>query len=452
MQLHKYKATSLCINRNKMSINLERNIMYCQSNSECSLKENFYGKYIETFEEFEEVVRKIMPNSTQTNVYLCGDLELFNENCKRSLLDEEVFASRNVSFRPVGTMVTNSSEFEKSFPSAKNTYLGMVPTNIMQNNNLGVFFKGLFTDNTYWFRQIASEHKFQDLTESNKEGKAYRKGIYLTNVERRTNVQNEEEYAFNLLRCSTNFVGPTDNFKDVDRRIINQINSVLGSDEKFAHVNHVLAQIYENSEDCKSRIAPHSDKTKDMSENGVIAFCTFYRSYRDEDSNREEFDLKKVRHGCVDPFDLLYKNTSVLSKLHFKLKNCVDSATIEQYNLPSEFDVLLYPNSLFIISLMTNRLYTHEIKPSILPYNMIPTRMGYVARCSNTRAIHKNGQTYVVENDNGKEKLTPLRKIEENDIVELRKLYLEENTTTNVVKYSPTYFSMNEGDYKQPML
>lgn len=68
--------------------------------------------------------------------------------------------------------------------------------------------------------------------------------------------------------------------------------------------------------------------------------------------------------------------------------------------MKTNFDITLYPNSVFVMSLDMNRLYTHEIIPSILPIDRIPTRMGYVIRCSKTNAIFKNEQTYIINENN----------------------------------------------------
>jgi len=90
---------------------------------------------------------------------------------------------------------------------------------------------------------INSQHKFQELTESNKEGISYRSGIYLSNVEKKG-----EDYHFNLLRCSTNLKGPTDNFRETDIEIINKVNKTAEIYfENGAKLNHVLAQVYQNS-------------------------------------------------------------------------------------------------------------------------------------------------------------------------------------------------------------
>jgi hypothetical protein len=63
--------------------------------------------------------------------------------------------------------------------------------------------------------------------------------------------------------------------------------------------------------------------------------------------------------------------------------------------LAKQFDVTLFPNSVFIISLLTNRLYKHEIVPSTLNVDQIPVRLGYVIRCSNTKALFKSDKTWI---------------------------------------------------------
>jgi hypothetical protein len=305
--------------------------------------------------------------------------------------------------------------------------IGEVPINI---HNAGIYFRKIFnSDDKDYFNSIKTSHKFQSLTESNKPNSAFRTGIYLTKV-----TTHNDELKFNLLRCSSNLNGPTDNFRDTDNEIIAKINAVSETYfEEKVELNHVLAQIYENSEQGKAKIKAHSDKTKDMPSNALIAFCTFY------DTNLTN---NKIKKSDTDMFDYLYNKTSVLTKLHFKLKHPVDHLL-----LTKEFSITLYPNSAFIISLETNRLYTHEIRPSVLPYNIIPTRMGYVIRCSNTPAIFKDGQTWI--NENGQ--YSVLEKINKDSATILRKQYFEENTTDSIINYTHTKFSMNSGDYSEPI-
>lgn len=301
----------------------------------------------------------------------------------------------------------------------------------VQIENIGLFFPNFFNETNY-FELIENSHNFQKLTESNKKGNAYRKGIYLSKVEKEN-----DKLLFNLLRCSTNFEGPTDNFRDVDINILDKVNKLREKHFKnSSEFNHILAQIYTNvkidDKEKKAKIKQHSDKTKDMPENGLIAFCTFYK-------NIDCFEKCKVNEN-----DYVYKNTSVLTKLRFKLKNCV-----KDENLIKTLDLTLYPNSLFIIPLSTNRLYTHEIIPSILPIDKIPIRMGYVIRCSNTKAIYTNEQTYIKDQSNNFEKL---KFPNEENIVKLKELYLQENVSDDTVIYPSLNFSLNEGDYKQPIL
>lgn len=312
---------------------------------------------------------------------------------------------------------------------------GAVPINIC---HAGVYFRNLFSfTDTNFFETISHDHQFQSLTESNKTSNAFRKGIYLSKVEKI-----ENDLHFNLLRCSSNLDGPTENFRIVDHVILYKTNEVAKRCfDNCADLNHVLAQIYYNkievvgnrNTEKKAKISAHSDKTKDMPSNGLIAFCTFYENFTKDPK------FKQIKKSESNIFDYCYNDTSVFTNLYFKLKN-----TVTDTSLVPEFNVVLYPNSVFIISLETNRLYTHEIRPSILPIDKIPTRMGYVMRCSKTIGVFKDGQTYI--ND------VKLEGPDSVGVAKLKKLYLEENITHNQINYGNIYFSLNEGDYLQPTL
>ena len=196
--------------------------------------------------------------------------------------------------------------------------------------------------------------------------------------------------------------------------------------QEKTELNHVLAQIYENKKiiegdktyERKGKIKDHSDKTKDMPRNGLMAFCTFYN----DNKKHTEAELTRIR---------------------FRLK-----PTVIDERLNKKFDIVLYPNSVFIMSLSSNRLYTHEVIPSILPIDKIPIRMGYVIRCSKTEAVYKEEQTYIVEDDN-------YIKLEEADIDGIKRLkefYFRENMSEEVIDYDKFYFSLNNGDYQKPIL
>ena len=300
------------------------------------------------------------------------------------------------------------------------------PINI---HNVGIYFRSLFNDDNNYFDKLIKEHQFQLLTESNKITNAYRKGIYLSNVYKDDN----DNYKFNLLRCSTNLNGPTDNFKDVDIEIINKVSNVAKDyfDKPFK-LNHVLAQVYYNDIK-KAKISDHSDKTKDMDNSGIIAFVSFY-------NNNELY--KYGKQSLDDPFDYVYKTTSILTKLKFNLKNCV-----KNNNLVKSFEIKLYPNSVFIIPLSTNRLYTHSICPSTLDNNKIPTRMGYVIRCSKTQAIYKDNKTFILDK---KDLIELNQNPEEQDILKLKELYYNENKFDKFIDYGLINFSLNKGDYMKP--
>lgn len=188
-----------------------------------------------------------------------------------------------------------------------------------------------------------------------------------------------------------------------------------------AKLNHVLVQIYNNTlnnnKGKKAKIKEHSDKTKDMPINGIMAFVSFYNKKLNNDVN-------------------------TLSKIRFRLKKIV------KFEITKIFDVTLYPNSVLIIPLLTNRLYTHEIIPSILPIDKIPTRIGYLIRCSKTKAVFKNGQTYINKNGNH----IKLEEMDEKNSIKVKNLYFQENMSDAIIFYGDIYHSFNEGDYKEPIL
>lgn len=314
--------------------------------------------------------------------------------------------------------------------------LGEVPIVV---SNAGVYFRKLFTGGDY-FNKIKSEHAFQELTEGNKPSKAFRKGIYLTNITRTENEAGNEILNFRLLRCSSNLTGPTDNFRATDHTIINTLNEAVKYVFEYdTELNHVLAQIYENKakteendKEVKSRIKAHSDKTKDMPKAGLIVFCTFY----------DNADVEHLKQSPTDPFDKVYKDVTGLTKLHFKLKSTVTDPSLEK-----EFSVTLYPNSVFMIPLSTNRLYTHETRPSMLNADRMPTRLGYVVRCSNLEAQYRNDETYI--SDNGH--FIKLEEMTTETQEGLKNSYREENQTEEMITYGKIHFSMNAGDYEKPI-
>jgi hypothetical protein len=312
--------------------------------------------------------------------------------------------------------------------------LGRVPILV---HGVGVYYRRFFDLDLDLFNRIATEHTFQALTESNKPEKAHRTGIYLTPV-----TQNGEELHFHLLRCSTNLSGATENFRSTDRYIVDALNQEAACIfEHHAPLNHVLAQIYHNTpaattqKQSKAKISAHADKTKDMPVNGIMAFCTFYDR------------LNKLSPLDKDVFDYGYKGTSGLTKLHFRLKEAI--AASPECTFPDRFTLTLYPNSVFFMPLSTNRLYTHEIRSAMLDAELLPTRLGYVVRCSSTEAVHQDGNTFLKREG----KLVQLEPPTPEGIDELRKLYAQENNSTDSIDYGDRFlFSMNAGDYLAPQI
>ncbi|MFY0533197.1 hypothetical protein [Nannocystis pusilla] len=310
--------------------------------------------------------------------------------------------------------------------------LGRVPIHV---HGLGVYYRCFFDPEVDYVAQIRGEHTFQSLTESTKPGTAHRTGIYLSPVR-----QERDALHFRLLRCSTNLSGPTDNFRSTDRHVVDSLNQEAALVfSGAAPLNHVLAQIYHNTpadaekKQAKARISSHADKTKDMPDDGVMAFCTFYEH------------LERLGPMAGDPFDRGHRGISGLTRLRFRLK---ETEAADRGTSPEQFTITLYPNSVFFMPLSTNRRYTHEIVPSELEAARLPTRLGYVVRCSKTEAVHEGGRSFLLRDGARVELEAPTPE----GMTELRRLYAEENKTSARIDYGDGFrFSMNAGDYQAPI-
>ncbi|MFD5771429.1 hypothetical protein ACFWIN_37150 [Streptomyces sp. NPDC127049] len=310
---------------------------------------------------------------------------------------------------------------------------GRVPARV---HGAGVYYRRFFEPGDGHFGRIREEHAFQTLTESTKPGTARRSGIYLTPVTR-----DGDALHFRLLRCSTNLSGPTEGFRPTDTQIVDALNREAAAVFRdHAPLNHVLAQTYHNTpategrKQSKAKISSHADKTKDMPADGIMAFCTFYDG------------LDRLEPLAGDAFDRGVKGISGLTRLHFRLK---DPAAAELHGtaLPAQFTLTLHPGSVFFMPLSTNRLYTHEIRPSALDAALLPTRLGYVVRCSSAEAVHRDGRTFL-KRAGGLVELGPPTP---DGMDELRGLYAEENRTSSFIDYGDAFlFSMNTGDYLAP--
>ncbi|MFF0393801.1 hypothetical protein ACFYS8_34615 [Kitasatospora sp. NPDC004615] len=360
------------------------------------------------------------PDLARKTVYLCGDVSGIGAHRLRAAA--RVFVVRELSHG-------YQEDPDGPWPLVG---LGRVPIRV---HGTGVYYRRFFDVDTDHFGRIRAEHDFQSLTESTKPGTAHRSGIYLTPVTR-----DGEELHFRLLRCSTNLSGPTENFRPTDTRIVEALNREAAAVfRNQAALNHVLAQIYHNAgataerKQSKARISAHADKTKDMPVNGIMAFCTFYDR------------LDKLHPLTENEFDYGVGGTSGLTRLRFRLKESAEKRN--EVALPLQFSLTLYPGSVFFMPLSTNRLYTHEIQPPPLDAELLPTRLGYVVRCSNSEAVHKNGRTFLKAAGDLVEMEPPTPA----GMEELRRLYAEENRTSSFIDYGDELlFSMNTGDYLAP--
>ncbi|MFE5295469.1 hypothetical protein [Streptomyces sp. NPDC056632] len=360
------------------------------------------------------------PDLARKTVYLCGDISRIDARHLRA-------AARVFVIRELSHGCHEDADGPWTFVD-----VGRVPLRV---HGVGVYYRRFFGLDADHFGRIRAEHAFQSLTESTKPGTARRSGIYLTPVTRRGDALH-----FRLLRCSTNLSGPTEGFRPTDTHIVGELNREAATVfRNQAPLNHVLAQIYHNTpatperRQSKARISAHADKTKDMPGNGIMAFCTFYDR------------LDKLRPLTEDPFDHGVKGTSGLTRLHFRLKE--PAAGGDGGALPQQFTLTLHPGSVFFMPLSTNRLYTHEIRPAALDPEVLPTRLGYVVRCSSAEAVHRDGRTFLKVGGD----LVELGPPTPDGMDELRRLYAEENRTASFIDYGDAFpFSMNTGDYRAP--
>ena len=391
------------------------------------IKRNFCGIVLTDANSYADYAKSNCPLIT----YFCGTLQHFYEQLQL-----------------VPDVITVIKELSCNYEDIRSDHielidLGQVPINV---HNVGVYFRNCFDSTQNYFDLISTEHQFQTLTDSNKPSNAFRTGIYLSKVEK----NNDDSLSFNLLRCSSNLGGPTANFGQTDDYVVDHVNNLAGCFFfEETDLNHVLAQIYENTSnegvDKKAKIKEHSDKTKDMPRNGLMAFTTFYKGHANNNFDPKVIQLTK---STSDLFDWTVNNVSSLTRLRFRLKT-------PNPNYVDKFDIVLYPNSVFIMSLSSNRLYTHEIVPSVLSVDKIPTRLGYVIRCSKTKAIYKDNQTYIIDNDQDtvvtNNNYVKLEKPDQEGIKELKDLYFKENTSDELITYRKFYFSLNNGDYERPL-
>ncbi|WP_232666735.1 alpha-ketoglutarate-dependent dioxygenase AlkB [Pseudonocardia sp. TRM90224] len=358
-----------------------------------------------------------LPDLAGKAVYLCGDVT------KAAELD--LSAASRVRVVREGSYGETVGDLA-SWPVVG---IGQVPISV---HGLGVYYRAFFDPDVDYVDRVRGEHTFQSLTESTKPGTAHRTGIYLTPVRKE-----RDALHFRLLRCSTNLSGPTDNFRSTDQHIVDALNQEAALVfSGAAPLNHVLAQIYVNTpaeaekKQTKARISSHADKTKDMPGDGVMAFCTFYEH------------LDRLGPMAGDPFDRGHGKASGLTRLRFRHKG-----TDELGGDPEQFTVTLYPNSVFFVPLSTNRRYTHEIVPSGLDAARLPTRLGYVVRCSDAEAVHEGGRTLLLQDGERVELEPPTPE----GMSDLRLRYAEENRTSAFIDYGDRFrFSMNTGDYHAP--
>lgn len=401
-----------------------------------NLGDTFFGSVIMVNTPFTRVCASVLTGKT---VYLCGDISWARSDEMKASLSakREAFIINKIS-TDIGTN-----------PEWDFVEIGRVPICVQ---GVGVLYPQFFDmrDLPDAFEQVRQDHTFQPAAESSPvaaappttDADSPTTGVSLTPVAR----DEKGNLVFRLLRNSISFAGPTENFKATDHQIVESLNlEATRIFDKPAPLNHVVAQIYWDKQSTPSSEKMASDKTKDMPTNGIVAFSTFY----------DRLGEPLERNNEKDPFDWVKEGSkSGLTRMRFQLK---DQVKQRGSPLVGRFDVTLYPNSVFFMPLSTNRLYTHEICPSSLSSKHLPTRMGYVVRCSATEAVHKEGKTFIQKPGSKKKRnreqmeWEQMQEPTEAGVKRLKRLYQEEDESEKYIDYGGKFlFSMNNGDYRKP--
>ncbi len=133
------------------------------------------------------------PDLRGKTVYLCGDLARARELAPSLAAADRVLAVVD------GSHGDDAGDGDRAWSVVDKARVPLLV------HGVGVFFRRFFDPDVDYFERICTEHDFQDLTQSNKPGRAHRTGLYLSPVERRGDALH-----FRLLRCAANLSGPTE--------------------------------------------------------------------------------------------------------------------------------------------------------------------------------------------------------------------------------------------------
>lgn len=367
---------------------------------------------------------------TSSLVYYCGDV---------TQLDLTKFTKYSQVFL-VKEFCTNIPE-NAQFPVIR---YGEIPLNV---HGMGVLVRDAFPMETDWYDEVTKAHNWQHLTVHNNKSDAHRLGTYLCEVKDNGN----GEYDYLLMRCSTNFRGPTQCFQDVDRFLLRRATQLLQPYFKQqVKLNHILAQMYVNGQ-TKAGISRHADKDEDFEKDEksgkvashcMIVFISLYEGYVNG-----TFPKLKLERSREDHFDFVYGKggETALTGLEFNRKQQLEFPE----HTPHSFVVRLPPNSVLAIPLYTNNLMTHGTVASKLPSALIPTRLGIVPRTGGCVAKWRDGKTWLWNSTTRSwEALHPATWKE---IQLLKDKYKTQNFSDQDPQYEEFFFSMNEGDYEAPL-
>ncbi|HEY8896554.1 MAG TPA: hypothetical protein VIM79_17130 [Niastella sp.] len=255
------------------------------------------------------------------------------------------------------------------------------------------FYKITIDTETNLFNELSTGIDFEPVAKG-------RAGNHLVNV---------SDNGIPIVRTTTKYNIPANNFCPIHHRIVERINEVIGKDNLLPslHFNNALIEVYEAA---YSKMNFHSDQSLDLDGDSYIGVFT-----------------------C-------YENPDALSAQHIRKLKIKDKVSNE------EFEHSLTHNSVMLFSVATNTKFQHKIVLDPVP-NAKPSAadnkwLGITFRTSKTYIQFHNNQPHF---SNGK--LLELANKEQE--AEFYKLRGQENRELNFV-YPELSYTINVADRMRP--
>ena len=226
-----------------------------------------------------------------------------------------------------------------------------------------------------------SENLFTDL-ENSTIFEPITKGRTGANIMKMTTIINETKISVPIVRTTTKYQIPNQQFNDLHHMIIKKIQLAINSistntnNSISANFNNALIEIYDNS---YTTMGFHSDQSLDLQNNSYIAIFSCYNIDNKID-NIDNIQPHNIRKLIIKKKDSLRQDKDSLRQDKNSLRQEVDTE-----------EILLKHNSVLLFSTETNKKYLHKIvldlDKTIKPSDTAIKWLGITFRVSKTNII-----------------------------------------------------------------